>query len=99
MSSPYMVITSRCIGTKDGACAKVCPVSCFFDAGEMLLIDPRDPSLGGCIHCGLCPSECPVNAIYSNDEVPPKEEPFIQKGADFFKNRSEEEIEKLRVSN
>src|SRR5258706_2063980 len=97
MPSPYMVITSRCIGTKDGACAKVCPVNCFFDAGEMLVIDPRAD--GGCIFLNQCPSECPVNAIYANDEVPPDEEAFIQKAADFFNIRSEEEIEKLRVSN
>ena len=96
MSNSYMVVTSACIGTKDGACSKVCPVQCFYDAGEMLVIDPREEG-GGCICCTLCPSECPVNAIYLNDEVPEKELPFIQKAADFFKNRTQEELETLRV--
>ena len=52
---------------------RVCPVDCFYDAGDMLVIDPEE-----CIICGLCIAECPVKAIYSADEVPPQEESFIR---------------------
>ena len=88
----HAVVTSPCIGTKDGACTKVCPVSCFFDGGELLLIHPEE-----CTHCGLCVPECPVNAIHFADEVPETEQAFIQRAHDFFKDKSAEELEKLRV--
>ena len=43
------VVFSPCIGTKDTACVQVCPVDCFFDIGEMLVIHPEE-----CIDCGAC---------------------------------------------
>jgi len=89
----YCVVTSPCIGVKDKACVKICPVDCFYDAGEMLVIDPEE-----CICCGLCISECPVQAIHYAGEVPAAEAPFIAFNADFFKGRSREEIDRARVT-
>ena len=86
------VVTSPCIGTKDGACAKVCPVSCFFDAGEMLVINPDE-----CLPCGMCIPECPVGAIFYLDEVPENERDFIARNRDFFAGKTTTELDAARV--
>ncbi len=52
------VVTSACINCKYGDCVTVCPVACFFEGPNMLVIDPDI-----CIDCGVCVTECPVNAI------------------------------------
>lgn len=88
------VVTSPCIGTKDGACAKVCPVSCFYDAGDMLRINMDE-----CIHCGICVAECPVAAIFPEEEVPQDQLGFIASAKEFFAAKSREELELLRVQN
>lgn len=67
------IVGSPCVGCKDTACVKVCPVDCFYEGPNMLVIHPDE-----CIDCGLCEPECPVNAIWSEDEVPPEEIPFIE---------------------
>ena len=59
------VITEPCIGTKDQSCVEVCPVDCIYEAGDQFLINPEE-----CIDCGACEPECPVEAIYPEDEVP-----------------------------
>jgi len=64
------VICEPCVGVKDRACVDVCPVSCIYEKQrdgfpDMLYINPEE-----CICCSLCPSECPVNAIYDEDDVP-----------------------------
>lgn len=86
------VVTSPCIGTKDGACAKVCPVSCFYDAGEMLVINPEE-----CISCGACVSECPVAAIFHLEEIPANERNFIERNRDFFAGKTTAELDAARV--
>ena len=66
-------IAEPCIGTKDTACVAVCPVDCIhptqededFETAEMLYIDPET-----CIDCGLCVDECPVKAIFPEEELP-----------------------------
>ena len=88
---PY-VVTSPCIGTKDTACAKVCPIPCFYNAGEMLMISQE------CICCGLCVPECPVGAIFPMDQVPENECDYINRSTDFFAGKSADELEKLRVN-
>lgn len=85
------VVTSPCIGTKDAACTKVCPCDCFHDAGEMLVIDPSH-----CIDCGLCQPECPVDAIYFEEDVPPEEAAFVERNAAFFRGKTEEELKAVR---
>ena len=82
------VIAEPCIGVKDTACVEVCPVDCIhptkeeegFEASDQLFINPDE-----CIDCGACESVCPVNAIFSDAEVPEKWKSFIQKNADYYK--------------
>jgi ferredoxin len=52
------VVTSACKGCKYTDCAAVCPVDCFYEGDDMLVIDPVE-----CIDCGVCVAECPVKAI------------------------------------
>jgi len=59
------LITSRCVGVKDGTCREVCPVDCIHDAGEQFVIDPDE-----CIDCGACVSACHVGAIFHADDLP-----------------------------
>ena len=88
------VVFSPCIGTKDTACVQVCPVDCFFDIGEMLLIHPDE-----CIDCGACVDECPVDAILPAEEIEgTPEAPFIARNADWFQSHSTAEIEAARLT-
>src|ERR671917_1450870 len=73
------VITEPCIGTKDQSCVEVCPVDCIYDAGDHFMINPEE-----CIDCGACEPECPVEAIYPEDEVPEEQESYISKAANYF---------------
>ena len=74
------VIAEPCIGVKDKGCVDVCPVDCIHEGEEMLYIDPTE-----CIDCGLCVPECPVDAIFFEDDLPEKWKDYIQINADFFK--------------
>ncbi|WP_309687116.1 ferredoxin family protein [Armatimonas sp.] len=78
---PY-VIAEPCVGVKDKSCVAVCPVDCIHggDDDNQLFIDPVE-----CIDCGLCEPECPVDAIFMDDEVPEKWSAFIQLNADYYK--------------
>ncbi len=67
------VITEPCIGTKDQSCVEVCPVDCIYDAGDHFMINPEE-----CIDCGACEPECPVEAIFPEDALPDKWEPFVK---------------------
>jgi NAD-dependent dihydropyrimidine dehydrogenase PreA subunit len=73
------VITEPCIGTKDQSCVEVCPVDCIYDAGDHFMINPEE-----CIDCGACEPECPVEAIYPEDEVPEDMESYTTKAANYF---------------
>tara|TARA_R110002060_G_scaffold51352_11_gene62268 strand:- start:4014 stop:4292 length:279 start_codon:yes stop_codon:yes gene_type:complete len=68
------VVTSACVKCKYQDCVAVCPVECFKEAGEYLVIDPDD-----CIDCGACIPECPVDAIYAEEDVPDDEQGWIEK--------------------
>lgn len=59
------VVTEPCINCKYTDCVDVCPVDCFREGPNFLVIDPDE-----CIDCTLCVAECPVNAIFPEDEVP-----------------------------
>lgn len=61
------VITENCIKCKYTDCVEVCPVDCFYEGPNFLVINPDE-----CIDCALCEPECPVNAIYSEDDLPEK---------------------------
>jgi ferredoxin len=59
------VVTESCIKCKYTDCVDVCPVDCFREGPNMLVIDPDE-----CIDCAVCIPECPVNAIYAEEDVP-----------------------------
>ena len=78
------VITEPCVTTKDTACVDVCPVECIYEAEPQpgtqnlpMFIHPDE-----CIDCGACEPECPVDAIFPEDDVPEQWQPFIQANAD-----------------
>ena len=67
------IVGSPCVGCKDTECVTVCPVDCFYEGDNMLVIDPDE-----CIDCGLCEPACPVEAIWADDELPEDQIPFIE---------------------
>ncbi len=93
------VITQKCVGTCDSACVDVCPCDCILGPvtldqlrgvpasergtqfpGIQMYIDPDD-----CIDCGACLAECPVAAIYLDDDVPKEHHEAIELNAKFFR--------------
>ena len=67
------VVGKDCINCKHTTCVQVCPVDCFYEGKNILVIDPEE-----CIDCGLCEPECPVDAIFAEDEVPADQLDFIE---------------------
>ena len=92
------VIAEPCVGTCDTSCVEVCPVDCIHGpitvdeikglqlAGDTARLENIqlyiDPDI--CIDCGACEPECPVEAIFEEDDVPAKWEKFTQLNADHF---------------
>ena len=74
------VVTENCIKCKYTDCVEVCPVDCFHEGPNMLVIDPDE-----CIDCTLCEPECPINAIYSEDDLPEDQKPFKDLNAELCK--------------
>lgn len=74
------VVTENCIKCKFTDCVDVCPVDCFHEGPNFLVIDPDE-----CIDCTLCEPECPANAIFSEDEVPEDQLEFIKLNAQLAK--------------
>ena len=75
---PY-VITEACIGVKDRGCVDVCPVDCIYEGDGQLYIHPDE-----CIDCGACEPECPVNAIFPEEDVPENQRQFIAINREIF---------------
>jgi ferredoxin len=71
------VVTENCIKCKYTDCVEVCPVDCFHEGPNFLVIDPVE-----CIDCTLCVDECPVGAIFPEDNVPAGQEKFLQINAE-----------------
>ena len=71
------VVTESCIKCKLTDCVEVCPVDCFHEGPNFLVIDPEE-----CIDCTLCEPECPVEAIYSEDELPEGQEGYLALNAE-----------------
>lgn len=67
------VVIDNCQKCRYTDCVVVCPVDCFHADKEMLYIDPDE-----CIDCGACVPECPVEAIYPEDEVPDDKKNWIE---------------------
>jgi ferredoxin len=57
------IVTDKCIKCKYTDCVEVCPVDCFYEGNNMLVINPKE-----CIDCGLCEPECPIDAIKPESE-------------------------------
>jgi ferredoxin len=66
------VVTENCIKCKYTDCVDVCPVDCFHEGPNFLVIDPEE-----CIDCDLCVPECPAEAIFSESDVPADMDGFI----------------------
>jgi len=105
------VVTEPCIGTKDRSCVEVCPVDCFFNNKDPKLNSDigKEPSKPGdvgmlvihpdeCIHCGACEPECPVDAIFEDDDVPEKWKNYVELNANVVEKFSEAELESNRVT-
>jgi ferredoxin len=71
------VVTEACIRCKHTDCVDVCPVDAFREGPNFLAIDPDD-----CIDCAVCVPECPVNAIYAEEDVPVDQQTFIALNAE-----------------
>lgn len=74
------VVTSACFGCKYTDCVVVCPTEAFREGEQMLYIDPEE-----CIWCDACIPECPVEAIFAEDDVPEDQHAFIALNAEMSK--------------
>ena len=61
------IVAEPCINCKFTSCVEVCPVECFYEGQNTLVINPDE-----CIDCGACVPECPVDAIFDEDDLPEK---------------------------
>ena len=61
------LVTDNCIKCKHMDCVNVCPVDCFYEADNFLAINPDE-----CIDCGVCEPECPVGAIFHENDLAPE---------------------------
>ncbi len=71
------VVADNCIKCKYTDCVEVCPVDCFHEGPNMLVIDPEE-----CIDCALCEPECPIAAIMPEDDVPEDKQFLLQLNAE-----------------
>jgi ferredoxin len=71
------VVADNCINCKYTDCVEVCPVDCFHEGPNFLVIDPQE-----CIDCTLCVAECPAFAIFPEDDVPGGQEHYLQVNAE-----------------
>lgn len=74
------VVAENCIRCKYTDCVEVCPVDCFREGENFLVIDPEE-----CIDCSLCLPECPASAIYAADDLPADQQQFIALNAELAK--------------
>lgn len=72
------VVTEACIKCKYTDCVEVCPVDCFYEGANMLVISPEE-----CIDCGVCVPECPIDAIIP--DTTPGTEKWVELNAQYAK--------------
>ena len=70
------IVTEACVRCKYTDCVAVCPVECFHEGPNFLVIDPE-----ACIDCGVCVPECPIGAIYAEADLPEDQFDFIELNA------------------
>jgi ferredoxin len=75
------VVTENCIKCKYTDCVEVCPVDCFHEGPNFLVIDPDE-----CIDCTLCEPVCPIGAIFDEGDLPPGQEQFLELNAELAKD-------------
>jgi ferredoxin len=75
------VVTEACIGCKHTDCVQVCPVDCFREGQNFLVIAPDE-----CVDCGLCEIECPVSAIVSENTLTKDTMHYLALNADLAKS-------------
>ena len=66
------VVAEPCVKCKYTDCVNVCPVDCFREGVNFLVIDPNE-----CIDCGACVPECPAGAIFLDTDIPPEWAEYI----------------------
>ncbi|MFA6239329.1 MAG: ferredoxin FdxA [Candidatus Hydrogenedentales bacterium] len=74
------IVAEPCIRCKYVDCVEICPVMCFHEGANCLVIDPDE-----CIDCGACVDQCPVNAIFPEESLPEKWREFVEINARFSK--------------
>jgi ferredoxin len=77
---PY-IVAEPCINCKYTDCVEVCPVDCFHEGPNFLVIDPDV-----CIDCGACEPVCPPRAIFSDAALPDPWKGYIETNADLCKH-------------
>ncbi len=77
------VVTESCIKCKYTDCVDVCPVDCFYEGPNFLVIHPDE-----CIDCGACEPACPVTAIFAEDDVPDNMKVYTEINALWFKDKA-----------
>jgi NAD-dependent dihydropyrimidine dehydrogenase PreA subunit len=82
------IIAKPCIGVKDTACIVVCPCDVIHptkeEAAEFATAEQLFIEADGCIDCGLCANECPVNAIFHENDLPTEWKEFIKRNAAYY---------------
>ena len=68
------IVNDMCIKCKLMDCVEICPVDCFYEGENMIVINPDE-----CIDCGACIPECPVEAIFADTDVPEEEEAWVER--------------------
>jgi len=74
------VVVENCIKCKYTDCVDVCPVDCFHEGPNFLVIDPEE-----CIDCTLCEPECPAEAIFAEDDLPDDQQHYLELNAELTK--------------
>ena len=85
------IIAEPCIDTLDRGCVDVCPVDCIYEGEDQLYIHPDE-----CIDCGACEPECPVTAIFTEEDTPEDQLSYIEKNKVYFEGGVEREVAKGR---
>ena len=87
------VVTETCIKCKYTDCVDVCPVDCFREGPNMLVIDPDEY-----IDCTLCVAECPVEAIFAEDDVPEDQRKWTPLNAELARRGSRSSRRRLPLT-